>query len=66
MATEADNDARARLRFPSWYNPYTPDAIERRRKLFEDIARNRTSESEDAMDKVYRIFAEEDDLADVE
>ena len=63
MATEADNDARAKLRFPTWYNPYTPDAIERRRKLFEEIARIRTQESEDAMDKFYRLFADEDDLA---
>jgi hypothetical protein len=66
MATEADNGARAKLRFPSWYNPYSPEVVERRRKLFEEIARNRTPESEDAMDKVYRMFADEDDRADVE
>jgi hypothetical protein len=60
-AAAKENDPRSQLRFPSWYNPYTPESIERRRKLFEDIARNRTPESDEAMEKLYRMFADDDE-----
>ena len=60
-ATAQETELISQLRLPSWYNPYTPEAIDRRRKLFEDIARNRTPESDAAMETVYRMFAEDAD-----
>jgi hypothetical protein len=58
---ETDSDARSKLRFPSWYNPYSPEGVERRRKLFENIARDRTAGSEEAMDQLIAMFEEDDD-----
>jgi hypothetical protein len=52
----------AKLRFPSWYDPYSTEGIERRRKLFEEIARNRTPETDDAMERLIATFDEDDDL----
>jgi hypothetical protein len=59
--TVTDSDARSKLRFPSWYDPYSPEGIERRRKLFENIARDRTPQSEEAMEKLITMFEEDDD-----
>ena len=67
MATTAQTDKPGTkeiptLRFPASYNPTSPEVIERRRKLFEDIARNRTPESDVAMAKIAKMFAEDDDV----
>jgi hypothetical protein len=54
---QAKEDA-AKLR--ASYDPGNPEVIGRRRKLFEDIARNRTPESDIAMQKIAKMFADDD------
>jgi hypothetical protein len=54
---QANKDA-AKLR--AGYDPGNPEVIERRRKLFEDIARNHTTETDVAMMKIAKMFAEGD------
>jgi hypothetical protein len=46
----------ARSRFAKAYDPQTPETQERRRRLFEEIARNRTAETDAAMNKVAARF----------
>ena len=43
-------------RFPKAYDPTSPDVRERRRKLFEEIARTRTPETDEAMNKIASRF----------
>jgi hypothetical protein len=46
----------AGLRFAKSYDPQNRDIRERRRKLFHEIARNRTAETDAAMNKVAARF----------
>jgi hypothetical protein len=62
LKSSADSDERSKLRFPSWYNPYSKEGVERRRKLFEEIAQNRTPETDQAMARLIAMFEEDDDL----
>jgi hypothetical protein len=50
------NDEPERERFPKAYDPSSPEVRERRRKLFEDIARTRTPETDEAMNKIASRF----------
>lgn len=43
-------------RFPKAYDPTSPDVRERRRRLFEEIARTRTPETDEAMNKIASRF----------
>ena len=44
----------AKLRFPSWYDPNSPEVKQRRRKLFAAIDAGYSKEAEEAMDKLAR------------
>jgi hypothetical protein len=43
-------------RFPKAYDPASPEVRERRRKLFEEIAKTRTPETDEAMNKIASQF----------
>jgi len=43
-------------RFPKAYDPANPQVAERRRKLFEQIAKTRTPETDEAMNKIASRF----------
>jgi hypothetical protein len=48
--------------FPSWYDPNSPEVIERRRKLFANLEAQHSKEAEEAMDKLARESGINDDL----
>jgi hypothetical protein len=52
----------SKLRFPRWYDPNSPEVIERRRKLFASINAGYSKEAEQAMDKLADESGANDDL----
>ena len=54
MFTDAMSATPARKNPP--YDPQDPEVAKRRKKLFEEIARNRTPETDAAMNKIAERF----------
>jgi hypothetical protein len=61
-ATPSAKKELPKLRFPSWYDPDSPEVKERRRKLFAAIDAGYSKEAEEAMDKLARESDLDEDL----
>jgi hypothetical protein len=62
---QAHKGAVAGLRFPPWYDPNSPEVIERRRKLFAALEAGYSKEAEEAMDKLARESDLDEDMDDL-